>query len=247
MTTILHTLRCLFVSLAMFLGATGAYADEADPPEQLPATVVQEYIQVWLGSTDADEAWSLDDSDGNELVGDYDNLPLGGGVGQRLWGRRGQYGYEGGGLVSWRNEDIDYAGTSPGLLIAIEGELFMLEAFMGGVIAVQPTQWLRLYAAAGPSIAYGYLSGDDEDDEDDDDSSTIIISGPNSFVVIDGDDNSSDFSFSAYARAGIEFEFNNGVTLGASVRYADHEFDFDSRGKLELDEVQWLLTIGGKI
>ena len=232
--------------MSLFAASFEVFAEEAEAPLVWSA----EYVQVWLGRTEADNAWSLDDSEGNELVGDYDDLLLGGGVGQRLWGsaRGVQYGYEGGGLVSWKNDDVEFAGTSPGLVVAVETELVYLEVFMGGVVALQPTRWLRLFASAGPSIAWGHVSGDDADDEDGDngsDGTTIIITGPNGFVVIDGDDE-NDVSFALYGRAGLEFQFANGMTLGASVRYARHEFDFGSRGELEFDEVQWFLTLGGR-
>ena len=236
---------CGFAAVCLWTLTMGVRADE---PEELPPSIEYGYVQVWLGTTDADESWSVDDSEGDELLGDFDNLPLGGGVGQRLWGERGQYGFEGGGLVSWRSSDVAFSGADPGLRVAIDTELILVEVFMGGVIAVQPTSWLRLFASAGPSIAYGRVTGDDDDEDDDDDSGTrIIIVGPNSFVAIDGDETSTDFSFSAYARAGLEFVFRNGVTLGASVRYTEHEFDFGSRGDMQLDEVQWFLTVGGRI
>ena len=233
--------RYIVVVLVVLTGNVQAHEEEDG---NLPRTLAQQYVQVWLGSTDADDSWSLDDSAGAELRGDYSSLPLGGGVGQRLWGDRAQYGFEGGGLVSWQNDDIDFAGNNGGLLVAVDTDLFMAEVFMGGVVAVRPTQWLRLYAAAGPSIAWGHLSGDDEDT--DPDGTTVVVTGPGSFVVIDTDENSSDFSFSGYARAGVEFELGSGFTFGASARYAEHEFDFDDRGELKLDEVQWFLTLGGR-
>ena len=54
-------------------------------------------------------------------------------------------------------------------------------------------------------------------------------------------------SFVAYGRAGVEFVLNNGFTFGASVRYADDEFDFGSGGKLRFDEPMWLLTLGAHL
>jgi hypothetical protein len=105
---------------------------------------------------------------------------------------------------------------------------------------------MRIYAAAGPSIAWGYLDGDGTDDGDSDETSLIGASA-NGIIVIDGDDSASDFSFSLYGRVGLDFEFNNGFSVGVSARYTEHEFDFDDRGELNVDEVQWFLTIGHKI
>jgi opacity protein-like surface antigen len=232
-----------FLIAALITVGSGARAHEAET--EIPRTVAHQYMQAWLGTTDADDSWSLNDSAlGSELRGDYSNLPLGGGVGQQLWGERAQYGFEGGGLVSWKNDDVEFSGGDPGLLIGIDGEFFMMDVFMGGVVAVRPTRWLRLYAAAGPSIAWGYLSGGDDDDGDDE---TLIVNGPNGFLVIELDESSSDFSVTVYARAGLEIELSSGFTFGLSARYVDHEFDFDERGELALDEAQFFLTLGGKL
>mgnify|MGYP001814055655 CR=1 FL=1 len=237
--------RIAVFALAVLMGgAANVHAESED--DDIPATPVQEYIQVWLGTTDTDESWRLEDSNGAAVKGDFSELPLGGGVAQRLRGQRTQYGYEGGGLISWKSDNVYFAGNSNGLRVAVDTELFMMEMFMGGVIAVRPAQWIRLYAAAGPSIAWGYLDGDGSDDDDTDETS-LIVNAPNGFIVIDGNDSANDFSFSLYGRIGLEFEFNNGFLLGVSARYAEHEFDFDERGELNLDEVQWFLTLGGRI
>ena len=66
-------------------------------------------------------------------------------------------------------------------------------------------------------------------------------------VFIDLNEEEDDFSARFYARAGLSFEFGNGFTFGAGARYADHRFDFGSSGEVELDEVQWFLTLGSQI
>ena len=231
----------------IFIAGMSGVAQASELADELPATVAQQYVQVWLGSTEADDAWSLKDSEGSDFRGDYSSLPVGGGVGQMLWGDRAQYGFEGGGIVSWKNDDIDFAGRNGELLIAVDTDLFFMDLFMGGIVAVRPSPWLRLYAAAGPSVAWAHLSGDDDEDDEDPDGTGVIVTGPGSFLVINADDNTDDFSFSFYGRAGIEIELGSGFTFGASARYADHEFDFDNRGELKLDEVQWFLTLGGRI
>ena len=238
---------CLTFVLAA-IASSACWAEEQSL--EIAATAAQQYVQVWLGTTDAEEAWTLDDPDsGIELSGGHSSLPLGGGVGQRMWGRTAQYGFEGGGLLSWKNDNVDLAGSSRGgaseLLVAIDNELFIMEAFVGGVVALEPARWLRFYAAAGPALAWGYLSGDD--DEDVGDGSGLVATGPNTLVAVDFDDSGSDVSFALYGRAGIEIELAGGFTFGAGARYADHDFDFDERGRLKLDEVQWLLTLGARL
>ena len=233
-------LNAVLPLLLLWWSLSPAHAEDAE----IPSTLAQQYTQVWLGTTDADEAWSINDpASGDELRGDYANLPLGGGVSQMLWGERAQYGFEGGGLVSWKSDKVEFAGGNPGLKVSVEGEFFMLDFFMGGVVAVRPTPWLRLYAAAGPSIAWGYLSGDDDAEEE----GGLLVNGPNSFLIIEFGDSSNDFSVAAYARAGIEFELRNGITLGASARYVEHDFDFSGRRALALDDTQFFLTLGGRL
>ena len=233
-----------FVGTAFLLVSGGAlHAQEQDA--NAPPTIAQQYVQVWLGTTDADGAWSVNDPATNsEIRGDYSSLPLGGGASQRLWGKRAQIGFEGGALVSWKNDDIEFAGSNGTLAVSIDTEMFMMDVFMGGVVGVRPTRWLHLYAAAGPSIAWSYLPSEDDDDIV---NGGPIVIGSGSVIVIDLGASESDVSFALYGRVGIEIVLDSGFTFGVSARYADHEFDFDQRGDLKLDEVQWFLTLGSKI
>ncbi len=135
------------VLLGVLLLAVANSVQAHEESNDVPPTRAQGYVQIWLGSAGADDSWSVDDGAGTTLSGDYSSLPLGGGVGQRMWGDRAQYGFEGGGLVSWQNDDIDFTGGEPGLVVAVDTDLIMVELFMGGVVAVRPTRWLRLYPA----------------------------------------------------------------------------------------------------
>ena len=236
-------------ALLLIATVNSARAQEPD----LPPTTAQTYVQAWLGTTDADDAWSLDDpSTGVRLEGDYSSLPIGGGVGQRLWGATAQIGFEGGGLVSFKNDAVVFTGADPGLRVSIDNELFFMDVFMGGVVSLRPARWVRMYAAAGPSIAWGFLNGDDDHDHDhhhdnDHGEDSVVVIGPGSVFVIDLDENRSDFSFALYGRVGIDFELDSGFTFGISARYAEHEMDFDERGEFTLDEMQWFITLGGRI
>ena len=230
---------------ALLLVATVSNASAQEQEHNLPATALQTYVQAWLGTMEADNAWSLDDpSTGVRLEADYSSIPLGGGVGQRLWGASVQIGFEGGGLVSFKNDAVVFAGADPGLRVSIDNEFFLTEVFMGGVVSLRPAHWLRLYAAAGPSIAWGLLHGEDEDDNGE---SRVVVIGPGSLLVIDLDETHSDFSFGFYGRIGIDFEFKSGFTFGVSARYVEHEMNFDERGKFTLDDMHWFVTLGGRI
>lgn len=83
---------------ALLLVATVNNASAQEQEHNLPATAAQTYVQAWLGTMEADNAWSLDDpSTGVRLEADYSSIPLGGGVSQLLWGASVQIGFEGGG------------------------------------------------------------------------------------------------------------------------------------------------------
>ena len=65
------TNRCSsFVGTAFLLVSGGAiHAQEQDA--DTPPTIAQQYVQVWLGTTDADGAWSVTDPATNsEIRGD---------------------------------------------------------------------------------------------------------------------------------------------------------------------------------
>ena len=110
-------MRYVIAVLTPLLLATGAFAFAQEADAEIPETVAQKTVQVWLGATEADEVWSLNDpASGGELRVDYSNLPFGGGVSQMLWGGRAQYGFEGGGLISWKNDDVRFAGGNPGFM-----------------------------------------------------------------------------------------------------------------------------------
>ncbi len=222
---------------AMTAGA--AAAQSATEPQEAQR-VAEEYLQVWVGAIDTDEDWDLSDpADGSDLTGDIGTLPYFGGGAQRLYGDRLQFGYEGGGLVTWKNDSTRFYGNNGGVRIEIDNTLFSTEFYMGGVLSVRLAQWLRIYAGGGPAVAYGYLSDDDDDSPPDE------VSRASSNVDISSDNHS--LSFTLYGRAGFEFETASGFTFGGHARYAPHEFDFDDGGKLKLDSFQYFLSLGQRL
>lgn len=227
----------LLVLSAMTAGA--AAAQSATEPQEAQR-VAEEYLQVWVGAIDTDEDWDLSDpADGSDLTGDIGTLPYFGGGAQRLYGDRLQFGYEGGGLVTWKNDSTRFYGNNGGVRIEIDNTLFSTEFYMGGVLSVRLAQWLRIYAGGGPTVAYGYLSDDDDDSPPDE------VSPASSNVDISSDNHS--LSITLYGRAGFEFETPSGFTFGGHARYAPHEFDFDDGGKLKLDSFQYFLSLGQRL
>lgn len=228
-------MKIRLTALCLLLFATSVAASDAPAPEI--------YVQGWLGALDTDsESWSVTDPEsGEDLLGDLGTLPFGGGAGQQLWGSGAwQIGYEGGGLVTWKNDRTEFRGNNNALVMRIDNTFVAAGVFMGGVVSVTPFRPLRLYVAGGPSITWAWLFNDNDDDDDQ-------VTPPGSNVTIDLNNSTNDVSVVPYARAGFEFVLDNGFTFGVSARYADDEFDFGNAGNLEFDQVLWLLTLGSRV
>jgi hypothetical protein len=219
-------------------------ARSAEPEPDSPRSVT--YLQSWLGAVETDDPWILP---GDEAGGPYTRsvgtLPYVGGSGMVLRGERVRYGFEGGGLVSWKNYGSSFRGVSSGGLlvgISVDNALFSFETFLGGVVALEPAPGVRFTLAGGPALAWMRLDNDDDEVE-------VTPLGPpagsNVFISLNGSEN--DFSFALYGRAGVEFDIGSGLLLGVSARYAEHDFDFGSSGMLEYDKVQWFLTLGAAV
>lgn len=227
-------MKFLFAVLSLLVFALPVGA--AEPPTPI-------YLQAWIGALDtSSDSWKVSDpQSGEEALGDIGTLPYGGGAGQQLWGDGAwQIGYEGGGLVTWKNGRTEFRGNSNAVLVRIDNTFGAVGVFMGGVISVRPFHPMRLYVAGGPSVTMGWLFDDNGDNNDE-------VNPPGNGVTINLDDTKSDVSVVPYARAGIEFELGSGFTFGVSARYADDEFDFGDAGKLEFDQVLWVLTLGGRV
>jgi hypothetical protein len=224
------------------LGCSAALCSE---PATTPGGEAEGYLQAWLGALETDDGWSLEQPEsGPALVGDLGTLPFGGGAAQWLWGGgRLRFGYESGGLTSWKNHDTEFfaASTDEGgtLLLSTDNTFFAIGVFIGGVASLDLTRHLRLQLAAGPSLTWARLDGPNEPDEPTPQLAAVR--------VVDVDDASHDVSFIPYGRVGLEVLLDNGFTFGVSARYADDEFDFGGNGELEVDEVVWLLTIGSRL
>ncbi len=211
----------------------------AGEPRPRPETA---YVQSWLGAVDTDQNWQLDgEPTGDSFIGDLGTLPYVGGAGSRMWGDRFRYGFEGGGLVAWESDVVEFSGTGNGLRVVLDNQLYSFEVFMGGMLSAELLPGFRLSVSGGPTLAWARLKNEDEQAE-------VLPSALNgNIIVIDLNSHEDDFSAALYARAGVEYELDNGFTFGVSARYVEHTFDFGSSGKLKLDEVQWFLTLGATL
>jgi hypothetical protein len=220
--------------LVLLCGLCAAFVAVAAAPDAPEPTA---YVQVWLGVQDPqDDSWRVDDGNGDSAVGDLGTLPFGGGAGQLLWGTGvWQYGYEGGGVGTWKTGTTHFRGTNNSVQVRFDSEFFTLGVFMGGVLSANLGRNARFYVAAGPSVTWAWLRNDGNDDPP---------PGSNQ-IALNGSEN--DVSFVAYGRTGLEFVLDNGFAFGASVRYADDDFDFGDGGKLEFNDPLWLLTLGARL
>lgn len=235
-----HTSVGLLLALLSW-GPAAMASDYATTDPADPGPV--DYLQVWVGGIDTDDDFErTDPSDGSELSGDFGTVPYFGGGVQRLWGDRLQFGYEGGGLVAWKNDSTKFFGNNGGVRIEIDNTLFSAEVYMGGTLSIRPLNWLRLYAAGGPAAAYAYL---DDDEDDLEAPPTDGTSGASSSINFSSSSHAG--SITLYGRAGVEFEMPTGFTFGAHARYAPHEFDFDDAGELKLDSVQYFVSFGARL
>lgn len=226
-------MKAPLVVLLWLLVALPVAANEA-PAAPDPAV----YIQVWLGGLSTkDDSWKITEpQSGEDVLGDLGTLPFGGGAGQQLWGSGAwQIGYEGGGMVTWKNDNTHFRGTNNAVQVTFDNTFVSFGVFMGGLVSVAPVPALRLYVAAGPSVTWAWVDNNNDD------------SPPPGSTELAVDGSEDDVSVVAYARAGIEFVLGDGFMFGVSVRYADDEFQFGDAGDLEFDEPLWLLTLGSRI
>jgi len=100
-----------------------------------------------------------------------------------------------------------------------------------GESSLQLTKQLRVQPAAGPSLTWARLTSDGLQADGD----------------AEADDTGQDVSLVPYGRLGVELLLSDRFIVGASVRYADDEFDFGDSGELDVDEVVWLLTLGSRL
>jgi hypothetical protein len=217
-------------------------AAETEPESPRSAT----YLQSWLGAVETGGPWILPaDASGGPYARSVGTLPYIGGSGTVLRGERVRYGFEGGGLVSWKNYSSSFRGVSSGGLnveVSVDNALFSFETFLGGVVAFEPAPGVRFTLAAGPALAWMRLNNKDDEVEV---TTFGQPTGSSVFISLNGTEN--DFSLALYGRAGVEFSIRPGLMLGLSARYAEHEFDFGRSGQLEYDRVQWFLTLGAEI
>lgn len=203
------------------------------------AEPVNRYLQGMLGQLSSDDIWQVDDPDtGDAYIADLDELIYGGGgvqmnFSQSAW----EYGYETGGLISFNNDTNYFAASGEnGGVVAfnIDNNFLLIDLYMGGFVGLKLGQHLRLYGAAGPALLFGSLDLGDQP-----------APAPNQqAIVISGEGRTSKASVGFYGRMGFDLLFDNGITLGASVRQVNAELDFGDAGLMDFNHPQYFINIG---
>jgi len=218
--------------------ATGAMA----APGQ-PVTDRTRYLQSWFGAGDTDQPWKLPgDENGGPYQRDVGTIPYLGANALFLDGENGgglRKGFEAGGTIGWNEYDAAFRSDGGDLRVGLDASLFSFEVFLGGVLAYEPRPGLRFYGAGGAALSFMQLDNEEEEVE------AEPVSGlSNSGIFIYVNSEEDDVSLAPYARIGFEVQPGRGYTFGLSARYVPHEFDFGSSGEVELDGLQWFLTVG---
>ncbi|MFW0776177.1 MAG: outer membrane beta-barrel protein [Rickettsiales bacterium] len=199
------------------------------------------YVQILLGQLDLDEDNVTIDRGDLNLEGSVDSLPYVGGAVQMPWKDDFiGFGWEGGGFVSWENDDVSYyaySGPNGGKArISIDNGFWSLETFIGAYASLKPIDRLRFYAGAGPLFMFARADSEDFDEDVEIDGSTETISG-------DGNSD-SDFALGWYARVGADIRLGKHTWLGASVRQMQVDVDLsDALGEFDINGQVYQLTI----
>ncbi len=196
------------------------------------------YFQGMLGVLDAGNAWTLEDPHSGEVLeSDLGKLIYGGGMAQQMT-RDGvfEYGFEGGGLVSWKNSNQTFYASNHVFAVSLDNDLFLVDLSFGGALSWRPLKPLRFYLGGGAAIAIGTVNIVDSSVEPPGDAPPADDIGGREWAVGVG----------LYARGGVEFIIRD-FTFGVSVRQASTKLEFDNAGEIDLTAPQWFLTVGKRI
>jgi hypothetical protein len=227
-------IRALSVTTLLF--ALGANADVLHPTT---TPIPKYYVQLLLGNQPLDESWTVRDDEGNDYIADVDAIRHIGFAVQRTY-QSGvlEFGIEGAAFVGYDSDRKLFVRLgSESSVVDIDSSLWTGDFSAGTFIGLKPRPWLRFFIAAGPSIYWGQLSHSDDADDQDGDSTSGRL-------VIDTRSDDHDIGVALYGRAGVEFIFDNGFVLGASVRKVNTHLDFGRNGRVDIDQPQYSVVIG---
>ncbi|BFM12825.1 hypothetical protein R50072_29780 [Simiduia litorea] len=202
----------------------------------------ERYLQGMVGWLQADDVWQIDaDSSGQPLAADLGDLLYGGGAVQMNFGNTAlEYGYETGGLVSFKNDAryVAAAGDNGGAVGAkIDNEFWLVDLYMGAYTGIHLGDHLRFYVSVGPALLIGSLDVDDSEPVSIPQSGTVVVSSA-------GRHTKGALGF--YGKLGVDILFDSGITLGASLRQVNAKLDFGAAGEMQFNDPQYFITVGKK-
>ncbi|MDN3640925.1 hypothetical protein QWY82_19155 [Simiduia curdlanivorans] len=202
----------------------------------------ERYLQGVVGWLQAEDVWQIDeDTSGEPLAADLGDLLYGGGAVQMNFGDAAlEYGYETGGLVSFKNDTsyVAAAGNNGGAVAAkIDNEFWLVDLYMGAYTGIHLGDHLRFYASAGPALLIGSLDVDDSEPVPTPQSGTVVVSSA-------GRHTKGALGF--YGKLGVDILFDSDITLGASLRQLNAKLDFGDAGEMQFNHPQYFITVGKK-
>ncbi len=149
---------------------------------------------------------------------------------QKSLGHQGsfQYGVELGVLANWDSDTRTFSASSGSgggsASVSMDINSYLVDCFFGGYIAVEPVNWLRLHAGAGPLVIWGKWETESNEPT------------PEPFT----NESESKLGAGVYARVGLDIFFTDrvGMHAGARVNTTTLELE-DSSGSVDIQGWQY--------
>lgn len=235
-----HIIMMILLLISLPTHADSYTYTEVTSPDK-PATDDWIYLSVILGQLDSQsQAVMTDDTTGEPSYADIPSMPFGGIQAQipvsRQWF---EYGFETGANISWKNDSFVFVATNNQAVLALKNQFFLMEVHGGVFAALAPTSRFRIYAGAGPLLAYGHI------DNSDSEPSQLPASQSGANVSINLSDSTDDLSLGLYGRAGVEYFTRSGFSIGAGVRRAKYDLDFGNvAGEMKFNDNLYFISLG---
>ncbi|UZE97386.1 hypothetical protein [Alkalimarinus alittae] len=234
---VVTALSCM---LSSHLHADPIKYEEVTTPNK-PPTDDWIYLSVMLGKLDTQsQAVMTDESTGEKSYADIPSMPFAGIQAQipisRQWF---EYGFETGANIGWKNDSFVFVATNNQAALALKSQFFLMEIHGGVFAALAPTSRFRIYAGAGPVLAYGHINNSDSEP------AHLPATQGGANISINLSDSTDDISLGLYGRAGIEYFTRSGFSIGAGVRRAKYDLDFGNvAGEMKLNDNVYFMSLG---
>lgn len=208
-----------------------------------PTLADKQYAFVQMGKLKLSDNDSQIGWEGEQLTGEYDDLPFfSGGTQTFVDGDMFRYGYEAGAMISWQNDSVSYYGTAGGsgteITVQIDNELILFGTFLGVLGDINFNEYVRIFASAGPMLLMASM--DQQSNEDN--------IQTKSTVTVNGRQRDFTFGYGVYASAGLVISLDQYTEIGLVLREQDVNLNFSKEiADVSYDGRQILLSIGYKM